>query len=285
LQSSGDISKIARAMPHYQMMKTKYSVHAGLSKLCFDLYAKLGLEKITACEQILATGQTQEGNAIRVPDELTILVRSPETSITDKVRLLMLLYAVDPMAINSRQQYENNTGIQPSDQAILSEWCRIVQLSGRMQQKRPPLHDQEWQFFSSRFLPNVYDIVKNICANSLSAKEFTFQDSSEANVPFGESGGGARSKRTSIRTGFSSANAAVKFPPLYIFIAGGISYTEIRSIHTLAQEMGRDFIIGSTHIFGPRDLIEQIGGLNGNPDNLPCFRSSYIGDPEGESPY
>jgi len=198
----------------------------------------------------------------------------------------MLLYASDPGSINQRNQFELNTGLQQSDQAILGEWTRIVEMSGRRNQRRPPVHDQEWQFLSSRFLPVVHDIAKNACAGTLSAKEFTFQDSSEANVPFGDmgGGGGGRSKRTSIRPGFASASSAVKQPPLYIFIAGGVTYNEIRAIHTVSIELARDIIIGSTHIIGPRDLIEQLGGLTSNsPDNIPCYRSTFIGDPMGES--
>ena len=45
-----------------------------------------------------------------------------------------------------------------------------------------------------------------------------------------------------------------KQPALYIFIAGGVSYNEIRLAHVLSQEFGRDIFIGINYFFS---LLEQ----------------------------
>lgn len=278
LQSSGDISRIARSMPQYQHMKTKYSVHSTLSKKCFDDYTELKLEKITSAEQALATGQTEEGSKVGIPPELSNLIRGHEIRTSDKLRLLMLLYASDPETIRKREQFELNSGLSHSDQTITQEWCRLVEMSGRPKQRRPPQHDTEWQFLTSRYLPYVNDIIRNICAGNLSPKDFVFEDSSEANVPF-TAGPTGRSKRSSVMPGFGVTNLAqqAKQPALYIFVVGGICYSEIRLAHELSKELGRDIIIGSTHIFTPLDLCEQILGL-GQTSDAPCYRSQYIGD-------
>jgi len=279
LQSSGDISKIARSMPQYQHMKTKYSVHSSLSKKCFDDYGELKLERITAAEQALATGQTEDGQRVGVPADLSQLIRGNDIRTSDKLRLLMLLYASDPSTINQRPQFELNSGLSTIDSTVSQEWTRIVEMSGRRNQRRPPSHDQEWQFLTSRYLPAIYDIIRGVCSSNLNSKEFTFQDNSEANIPFSAGNSTFQNKRSSVRPGFGVSNLAsqAKQPALYIFIAGGISYNEIRLVHTLSQEFGRDIIIGSTHIFSPLDLIDQISGLNQSPDS-PCYKSCFIGD-------
>lgn len=72
----------------------------------------------------------------------------------------MLLYASDPSTINQRPQFELNSGLTTIDQACTQEWCRIVEISGRRNQRRPPAHDTEWQFLTSRFVPAIHDIIK-----------------------------------------------------------------------------------------------------------------------------
>lgn len=278
LHSSGDISKIAKSMGKYQHMKTKYSVHSTLSKKCFDDYALLKLEKITAAEQALATGETEDGKRVGIPADLSQLIRGNEIRTSDKLRLLMLLYASDPTTINQRPQFELNSGLSTIDQTISAEWTRIVEMSGRRNQKRAPVHQEEWKFITSRFLPAIHDIIRSVCENTFNSnKEFSLQDQSEANVPFSSSAGHSN-KRSSVRPGFGVSNLAsqAKQPTLYIFIAGGVSYNEIRLAHLLSQEYGRDIIIGSTHILTPLDLLDQLSGLNQSPESQ-CYQSTVIG--------
>lgn len=280
LQASGDIQKIARAMPQYQHMKTKYSVHSSLSKKCFDDYGELKLERIISAEQAMATGQTEDGQRVGVPQDLSGLIRGNDIRVSDKLRLLMLLYASDPTTINQRPQFELNSGLSTLDQACTQEWCRIVEMAGRRNQRRPPAHETEWQFLTSRYIPAVHDLMKAVCTDKLNNKDFCYEDNSEASISFSGGGGGSfQSKRSSVRPGFGLNSMAPqgKQPALYIFIAGGISYNEIRLAHVLSQEFGRDIFIGSTHIYSPLDLVDQLSNLNNTPDS-PCYKSCFIGD-------
>jgi syntaxin-binding protein 1 len=259
-------------------MKTKYSVHSSLSKKCFDDYGELKLERIISAEQAMATGQTEDGERVGVPPELSGLIRGNEIRVSDKLRLLMLLYASDPSCINQRPQFELNSGLSTIDQACTQEWCRIVEMAGRRNQRRAPAHETEWQFLTSRYIPAIHDIIKGICTDKLNSKDFSFEDTCEEKIPFAAGGGSYQSKRSSVRPGFGTNVATqAKQPALYVFIAGGISYNEIRLVHILSQELGRDIIIGSTHIYSPLDLCDQLSSLNQSSES-PCYKSCFIGD-------
>lgn len=69
-----------RLMPNYQLMKTKYSVHTKLYKQCLDYWTESNMEKITEIEQILATGQDDNGKRQGVPAELMNILKNPDIS-------------------------------------------------------------------------------------------------------------------------------------------------------------------------------------------------------------
>jgi syntaxin-binding protein 1 len=74
-----------------------------------------------------------------------------------------------------------------------------------------------------------------------------------------------------------------------IFVAGGVTYSEIRQAYTLSQALGKDIYIGSTHIITPESFLKDLkslgrGGIGGNP---PCgfpMHHQAPGRPNGRNP-
>jgi len=74
-----------------------------------------------------------------------------------------------------------------------------------------------------------------------------------------------------------------------IFVAGGVTYSEIRQAYTLSQQLGKDIYIGSTHIITPESFLKDLkslgrGGIGGNP---PCgfpMHPQAPGRPNGRQP-
>lgn len=89
-------------MPQYQHMKTKYSVHSSLSKKCFDDYGELKLERIIAAEQAMATGQTEDGQRVGIPQELSGLIRGNEIRYITNVYIAYTLFILCSFHIISR---------------------------------------------------------------------------------------------------------------------------------------------------------------------------------------
>ncbi|ORX52338.1 Sec1-like protein [Hesseltinella vesiculosa] len=51
-------------------------------------------------------------------------------------------------------------------------------------------------------------------------------------------------------------------PPVIIFVAGGITWSEARSAYELAATFDREVYIGSTHILSPDSFVRSLGNLD-----------------------
>jgi len=65
-----------------------------------------------------------------------------------------------------------------------------------------------------------------------------------------------KGKRKSEKNGTSSG-----IPKIMVFIAGGMTLSEMRSVYEIAEKHNRDIIIGSTHIITPTDYINSLRNL------------------------
>lgn len=48
---------------------------------------------------------------------------------------------------------------------------------------------------------------------------------------------------------------------MIVFVIGGATYSEIRSVYEIAEAYNRDVFIGTTELLRPAAFIEQLGGL------------------------
>jgi len=272
LKASGDVTKLARAMPHYLLTKSKYSMHHRLIKKCLDAYPTL--QKIIMCEQIIATGVDPQGKKISKPDDFMQLLGDRQSQVSDRLRLLMVLYASDPHFLNERQNFE--AGFDQQQMSILNEFCRLVQLATRQAQRRAPQEVPKWA--TTRYFSFIHDCFQELVDGKLDQKAYPFLNPNEATTQ--TFGGVAGSKRRSCVPGFGQTTAAagakgLLAPYMYIFVAGGITHAEIREAHLLSLDLGRELILGSTHIIDPLSFLEQIGGLPTSAQNQ-AYESSFI---------
>jgi len=49
---------------------------------------------------------------------------------------------------------------------------------------------------------------------------------------------------------------------LLVFVAGGMTYSEMRDAYLLSSQLGKDIIIGSTHTLTPRQFIDDLKVLD-----------------------
>lgn len=74
-----------------------------------------------------------------------------------------------------------------------------------------------------------------------------------------------------------------------IFIAGGVTYSEIRQVYELSKAFNKDIYIGSTHIVTPEQFLKDLrslgrGGIGGNPPHAPRQDPRNPGRPGGRPP-
>lgn len=81
---------------------------------------------------------------------------------------------------------------------------------------------------------------------------------------------------------------------MIIFVAGGMTYSEMRLAYTLGLAMGKEIFIGSTHVVTPEDYMKDLrylgrGGVGSNPPNAIPLLAGHPGraarSPGAATPY
>ncbi|KAL1916713.1 uncharacterized protein VTP21DRAFT_5417 [Calcarisporiella thermophila] len=60
----------------------------------------------------------------------------------------------------------------------------------------------------------------------------------------------------------SSAGAPATGPRVMVFVIGGVTYSEMRSVYEAARQHGRDVLLGATHVWTPRQFMEDLSWLH-----------------------
>ncbi|KAJ2765433.1 syntaxin binding protein 1, partial [Coemansia nantahalensis] len=47
-----------------------------------------------------------------------------------------------------------------------------------------------------------------------------------------------------------------------VYIAGGVTFSEMRAVYELADQLNREIYIGSTHVITPRGFLDDLKSLH-----------------------
>jgi syntaxin-binding protein 1 len=91
------------ALPQFQSLKQKYSIHINLCQECKVLFERRNLDLVASVQQDLATGETADGKTLKnAMLDLIPVLDNKNTSSSDKVRALMVYI----IAMNGVQDLE-----------------------------------------------------------------------------------------------------------------------------------------------------------------------------------
>lgn len=163
--------------------------------------------------------------------------------------------------------------------------------------------NNEGTYNTSRFTPGIKRIMQNAGKYSLDREWFPyFRDqpldedipTNNARISSSGAGGGSGSgsgkdlhtsgslRNPRIKAAWASSSSSSRITNtlglqqvknrqrIFCFVAGGMTYSEIRSIYELSSTMNKDFYIGSESILKPRDFLIGLQSIdkNKNPENL-----------------
>ncbi|KAG0273897.1 vacuolar sorting protein VPS33/slp1 [Linnemannia exigua] len=259
-------------LPQFQDMKAKYSTHIHIAKECMRIFEESKINELGLVEQQLATGETVEGHLPKqVLAEMVPFLDDPDVSGMDKARLLML-YIICRGGLRNEDREQLLGLARMSNDNV--EAIRNLGLLGinterggsapRSKKKpfypRKKLEDEEQPFDLSRYITKAKKIVEEHINGTLDVTLYPY--TTEAPVDSAES---TRSLRKTAQPAWEKKRPNVKGSRLMIFIAGGVTYSEIRAMYELCHSMGRDIVIGSTHIITPRQFIFSLKDLARGP--------------------
>ncbi|KAI8053210.1 Sec1-like protein [Syncephalis plumigaleata] len=284
--SLSDMKRILSDLPQFQELKEKYSAHISMAQECMSLFNKQKLPAIGEVEQDMACKETSEGE---YPKNLVerLLPLLDDSSITEdnKLRLIML-YTIykDGLKWVDRYRLQQHANLSERDIIALENLellhARITKEahSGFKKLKIPRLKKnkvEEVPYELSRFVPEIQKILDKQINSHVDDNIFPYTREvrpSELNEQAKKTVQSLRSTKPSWQKSVQERTESrpVSGGKIIVFIAGGITYSEIRAVYEIGRKFGRDILIGSTHIITPQQLLNDLRRLReGPPKELP----------------
>ncbi|KNC48746.1 syntaxin-binding protein 1 [Thecamonas trahens ATCC 50062] len=294
MDSLRDMSAAIRALPQYQELLSKYALHIQVCQDNLAVFNERNLEAVIGVEQDMALGEDANGQPVsEVMSALLPLLQDPAISIHDKKRLL-LIYIISQEGIRpaERAKLMEKARISPADQNMVSNLTHLqVQVQSmpsrrkakkkkKKKSRRRAAADEDVGYELSRFTPALKAVMHDLVSGSLDEQAWpTVAGSLPDAVATGASAPSARGK--SVRTrqskwaakrknkdkGKADADGATSSTTsqdtFVIFIAGGMSYSEMRAAYEIAAAFRHvNLIIGSTDIVTPLQFMDQLADLD-----------------------
>ncbi|KAJ3365900.1 vacuolar sorting protein VPS33/slp1 [Allomyces arbusculus] len=288
-----DMKATLAAMPQFQELKQKYSIHISMAQECMTVFEKLKLAETGAVEQDLATGETAEGERPKdVVRTMIELLDDPIVTPYDKVRLLILFIVhKDGIQESDQRKLLAHADIDPQLAESIVNLCRLgvqVTRESRRTRREPrkKKSTEPFPFELSRYTPVVKTVMEDHCANTLDVDQFPYLGPSPLpSETLARPGGTSlRSTKPSWQKrpapGLPTAGAAAATadelpgPKLYIFVVGGMTYSEIRAAYEATAKCNREVVIASTHVITPTRFLDDLRNLR-DPSAFPGLEPEF----------
>ncbi|KAJ2159616.1 syntaxin binding protein 1 [Coemansia sp. RSA 552] len=223
-------------MPELKRLQESYSLHIDLARRCLKTANRNSLVAIADFEQELATGKTtddQDVDPLSLGMRLIQLLDDPSLDATDRIRLLFL--------------YLEDAVVQKPKDTGRYHWNDTEPPSGH--RARACLE------------PAVKCIVKEQVAGTLNANLFPW---AEEKPPESTPKRFVNENATSLRRREKKPQKAdgERRGIVIVYIAGGVTLSEMRSVYELSETLNCDVYIGSTHVITPRGFLEDMKRLH-----------------------
>ncbi|EEB06649.1 SNARE binding protein Sec1 [Schizosaccharomyces japonicus yFS275] len=299
--SLNDMRTMLADLSEFQETRDAFSLHLSLAQDCMSMFDKKKLAAVASIEQDLATGRDTEGKTPRsVLQAMVPLLDEPFMSAEDKTRLLAL-YIMFRDGVISQDfdrliRHANIPGRYVTFLRNLEHLgARIIKsnLSEKsLKRKHTAVYTEanETTYELSRFIPRLKQVVQELLEDKLDEDLFPIIYTPETgNGRLGRNGPTTlRSSRPSWTRARTQVHTTQRDNCL-VFIAGGLTYSEVRSCYELSDSFEKNVYIGSTMCRTPCEWMdffsritlpkEEVRLFDEQTKNIPCLQA-----PIAESP-
>ena len=284
-KSGADMSVTAmaaavKALPEYRETTAKLSQHVSITQKCMDVFTVNNLLEIHALEEKMSTGEDDDGKQVKQPDLLKQLIDMlimPDVSQQIKIRLLSIFFLTRGATATAEErrrliQAANLTG--PEQQILLNferglgatllQSTNTRAASGqsgggilsmfkrKFQAKHEPT--PEGQYTESRHKCRLKGILESLMG----------AEGSEAlpNDLFASIGPFPAAKNDQTKFAKNSNRSMYQSSRYIVCIAGGVASSELRTAYELMGTLGKEVIIGGTHLINPNIYLKDVASLN-----------------------
>lgn len=273
-----DMKDMLASLPQYQEQREKFSLHLSMAQECMDIFERDKLPVVATVEQDCSTGVTAQGKTPKtLVEEMVPLLDSREVINSNKVRIIALyiLYREGVPDEDRRRLYQHARLTRPEIDAVNA----LVHLGVRINRgpadkdlKRRIKHKQsnEEEYELSRYKPLLRTVIEDQVTGKLDPAGFPYVKDYPQSTPSASTARPAMTPTTSLRSAKPSWHRAARTggsavetrQRLLVFVAGGMTFSEMREAYSLSSQLGKDIIIGSTHTLTPRQFIDDLKVLD-----------------------
>ncbi|EJU03633.1 Sec1-like protein [Dacryopinax primogenitus] len=280
--SLNDMKDMLASLPQYQEQRERFSTHLNIAQECMALFERKKLPLTANVEQCCATGLNTDGKSPKtLVEEMVPLLDDRYVSNRDKVRIIALyiLYR-DGVADEDRRRLFQHARLTMAEQdavnSLVHLGARILRGANDGNRKRSKVKtSDDEQYELSRYRPVLKTVLEDHFANKLEMTFFpyvrdapvtTIQASQLRSPANPTSAASLRSAKPNwARAQRAGAPVAEIRQRALVFIAGGMTYSEMRTVYEVSAALGKDIFIGSTHVFSPEQFVDdmkviEIGG-------------------------
>lgn len=256
-----------KALPEYKLMIQKYTKHITLAQSCFDFYEKYSLCTLGDLEQDMATGLTDDGDNISssaIQRQLVEQFASTKIGVIEKLRLLMI-YLITQGG-NKKAKLQEYMGT--IDTRLHAAVFNLPQLGVNIGSKKSnknnnkarkaefKKHSKQMKVTLMRYIPYLHPIVTKFVQGSLDKHEFPYIDPPPPEAT--DKRGKTHSKRWRPRAREEKDDDR---PLFIVFVLGGMTFSELRSIYQIADSQKAKLIIGGSNILTASNFIRGLAKL------------------------
>ncbi|KZT51928.1 Sec1-like protein [Calocera cornea HHB12733] len=280
--SLNDMKDMLASLPQYQEQREKFSTHLNIAQECMALFERKKLPLTANVEQCCATGVNAEGKTPKtLVEEMVPLLDDRYVSNRDKVRIIALyILHRDGVPDEDRRRLFQHARLTMAEQdavnSLVHLGARILRGPNDATRKRPKIKtSDEEQYELSRYRPVLRTVLEDHFSNKLELSYFPYVRDAPASAMHasqlrpstnGSSAASLRSAKPNwARAQRSGAPVAEVRPRALVFVAGGMTYSEMRAVYEVSSALGKDVFIGSDHVFSPERFVDdmkvlEIGG-------------------------
>ncbi|KAF8817446.1 Sec1-like snare protein [Phlegmacium glaucopus] len=270
-----DMKEMLANLPQFQEQREKFSLHLSMAQDCMAIFEKETLPDIASVEQCCATGLTSEGKPPKgLVEEMVPLLDSRTVINMHKVRMICLYIQYrDGVPDEDRRRLYQHARLTLAEQDAVNALVYLgVKISkgptDRDTKKFKPqkaITGEEYEL--SRFKPALKTVIEDQVGDKLDSSTFPYVRDAPSLMPLTPRS--PPPQTTSLRSQKPAWHRAPKSTTVLdnrqrvlVFVAGGVTYSEIRETYQLSNSLQKDIYIGSTHMITPRRFIDDLKVLD-----------------------
>ncbi|GBE61308.1 syntaxin binding protein [Babesia ovata] len=259
-----EVLKAVRELPKTRYLVEKYYAHITLTERSFEQLEAKKLVKVGELEQDLATNVDHHGNKLshsKALQQLNTFLEDVGIDDETKIRLILLYVSVyrnvtqthisellrtahlsnlDATVVEKFVELGIASVFTPSGAAVSPRSAGSNKISHRLHDKCDAhtyykKHGNGGEYELSRYQPDIMHVIGRVISGTLEDEKFPSVQTEAANKQQDPRGG-----------------------RIMVYIIGGITFSEMRTVHDMAEKMQADVYLGGDSILVPSDVLENM---------------------------